>query len=170
MKINEKELITGVQMNYLYVCKTKLWLFSHKITFESESDYVKMGKLLHETYFAYKKKNLLLGHISLDFIEKDNGIIIHEIKKSGSNMQGTIMQVAYYLYYVSKVLNQNAPEAIINLVSERRIIKVKPSEELFREVEKSIKEVKEVVSSEKVPEPKKTPYCRKCAYKNFCWG
>ena len=79
MNINERDLVTGVKINYLYVCKTKLWLFSHKIAFESESDYVKMGRLLHETYFIYKKKNLLLDKISLDFIEKGDGVIIREI-------------------------------------------------------------------------------------------
>jgi CRISPR-associated exonuclease Cas4 len=170
VNVSEKEWITGVQINYLYVCKTKLWLFSHKIAFEQESDDVMIGKLLHETYFAHKKKNLILGKIAVDFIENNQGVLLHEIKKSGSNMQGTVMQVAYYMYYIYKLSNQTVKEAVINVVSERRIIKIKPNPELFKNVEKSISDVKKVISSEKVPEPKRTPYCRKCAYRDFCWG
>ena len=170
MSISEKEWITGVQINYLYVCKTKLWLFSHKITFEQESDAVMIGKLLHETYFSNRKKNLILGKIAVDFIEKNQGVLVHEIKKSSSNMQGTVMQVAYYMYYISKLSHQIVPEAVINVVSERRIVKIKPSPELFKNVEKSINDVKKIISSEKVPEPKRTQYCKKCAYRDFCWG
>lgn len=97
-------------------------------------------------------------------------LLFVKFKKSGSNLKGTIMQVAYYMYYVSKFLNAKVPEAVINIVPERRIIKIKPSEELFSKVEETIREVREIVSSEKVPEPVKKSYCRKCAYKNFCWG
>ncbi|MEM4284287.1 MAG: Dna2/Cas4 domain-containing protein, partial [Candidatus Caldarchaeum sp.] len=39
---------TGTQINYYFVCKRKLWFFSHNMELESESDVVLLGKLLHE--------------------------------------------------------------------------------------------------------------------------
>ncbi|HDD43730.1 MAG TPA: Dna2/Cas4 domain-containing protein, partial [Candidatus Desulfofervidus auxilii] len=36
--------ITGVKINYLYVCERKLWLFDRGISLEKESDKVLLGK------------------------------------------------------------------------------------------------------------------------------
>jgi CRISPR/Cas system-associated exonuclease Cas4 (RecB family) len=36
--------ITGTKIAYYFLCKRKLWLFSHNITFEQESEDVKIGK------------------------------------------------------------------------------------------------------------------------------
>lgn len=39
-----KELhITGTQMNYYFLCHTKLWYFAHHIQMEQESDLVALG-------------------------------------------------------------------------------------------------------------------------------
>ncbi|MEM3192938.1 MAG: Dna2/Cas4 domain-containing protein, partial [Candidatus Parvarchaeota archaeon] len=35
---------TGTQVNYYFVCKRKLWFFSHNIELESDSDLVLMGR------------------------------------------------------------------------------------------------------------------------------
>jgi len=44
--------ITGVKVNYYFICKTKLWLFSHNIQMEKESEDVLMGKLLYESRYG----------------------------------------------------------------------------------------------------------------------
>uniref|UniRef100_UPI0026352367 Dna2/Cas4 domain-containing protein n=1 Tax=Thermococcus sp. TaxID=35749 RepID=UPI0026352367 len=33
-------LIGGTEINYLFICPTKLWYFSHGITMEGESEWV----------------------------------------------------------------------------------------------------------------------------------
>ncbi|MDK2979339.1 MAG: CRISPR-associated exonuclease Cas4, partial [Bacteroidales bacterium] len=38
----KKLLVRGTQINYYFVCKTKLWLFSHHIQMEQESDIVEL--------------------------------------------------------------------------------------------------------------------------------
>ena len=72
------KLINGTQINYYFICKTKLWLFSHNIQMEQESDNVKLGKTLHEN--SYKKENEVLidNLINVDFIKNNNPIEIHE--------------------------------------------------------------------------------------------
>lgn len=46
----------AIKINYLYVCKRKLWLFSKNITFENKSDKVLLGRLLHE--YSYPKEKV----------------------------------------------------------------------------------------------------------------
>jgi CRISPR/Cas system-associated exonuclease Cas4 (RecB family) len=62
---------TGTQVNYYFVCKRKLWLFSHNIELEPESDLVKLGKLLHENRYTRKMKEVQVGRIKIDFMEKE---------------------------------------------------------------------------------------------------
>ena len=47
--------INGTQINYYFICKTKLWLFSHNIQLEDEHENVKLGKFLHENSFKREK-------------------------------------------------------------------------------------------------------------------
>ncbi|MGH2638833.1 MAG: CRISPR-associated protein Cas4 [Rhabdochlamydiaceae bacterium] len=66
----EKEVkFTGSQINYYFICKRKLWLFSHNIELEPESDLVKLGKLLHENRYNRKMKEVQIGRIKVDFME-----------------------------------------------------------------------------------------------------
>ena len=60
---------TGSQINYYFICKRKLWLFSHNIELEPESDLVKLGKLLHENRYKRKMKEVQIDRIKVDFME-----------------------------------------------------------------------------------------------------
>ena len=74
--------INGLQINYYFICKTKLWLFSHNITLELESDNVQLGILLHENSFKKEKDFLIDNLINIDFIKITDAVEIHEIKKT----------------------------------------------------------------------------------------
>jgi len=52
----KKLLVRGTQINYYFVCKTKLWLFSHHIQMEQESDVVELGNCYTMTRINGKKK------------------------------------------------------------------------------------------------------------------
>jgi CRISPR-associated exonuclease Cas4 len=47
---------TGTQINYFLVCLRKLWLFSHDLEMEHESDTVALGRFLHEESFQRNKE------------------------------------------------------------------------------------------------------------------
>jgi len=55
---------TGTQINYYFVCKRKLWFFSHNMELESDSDLVHLGKLLHEHSCKRKLKEVGVGSLS----------------------------------------------------------------------------------------------------------
>ncbi|WP_286317289.1 Dna2/Cas4 domain-containing protein, partial [Romboutsia ilealis] len=49
MSIDIEDLkVQGVKINYYYICKRKLWLFSKGITMEQNSSRVESGKIVHE--------------------------------------------------------------------------------------------------------------------------
>jgi CRISPR-associated exonuclease Cas4 len=66
---DESIKFTGSQVNYYFICKRKLWLFSHNIELEPESDLVKLGKLLHENRYKRKLKEVQIDRIKVDFME-----------------------------------------------------------------------------------------------------
>ena len=67
--IGDEQRFTGSQINYYFICKRKLWLFSHNIELEPESDLVKLGKLLHENRYQRKMKEVQVDRIKVDFME-----------------------------------------------------------------------------------------------------
>ena len=94
--------INGAQINYYFICKTKLWLFSHNIQMEQESDTVSLGKQLHESTYKRDKDFLIDNLINIDFIRKKKNIEVHEVKKTQKMELSHEYQLLYYLYYLKK--------------------------------------------------------------------
>ena len=92
--------INGSQINYYFICKTKLWLFSHNIQLEHESENVKLGKILHENSFKREKDYLIDNLINIDFIKINDSIEIHEVKKTQKMNKSHEYQLLYYMYYL----------------------------------------------------------------------
>jgi CRISPR-associated protein Cas1 len=71
--------ITGVKVNYFFVCKRKLWLFDHNLEMEHTSDYVALGNLLHEESYPRQAKEVLINDlIRIDFIDSES--VLHDVK------------------------------------------------------------------------------------------
>ena len=87
---------TGTQVNYYFVCKKKLWLFSHNLEMEQTSDLVHIGKLIHEKSYERKFREIMIENIKIDFLER--GCEIHEIKKSKKIERAHVYQLLYYLF------------------------------------------------------------------------
>ena len=159
-------LIRGTEINYLFVCKTKLWYFSKGITMEQESEWVDLGKFLHEKSYFGEEKEVKIGPISIDFIRRGDTIEVHEVKRSKSMEKAHEMQALYYLYYLKK-LGINA-KAILNYPQLREMKEI-TLDGREKEVEKAIREVERIKSLPRPPEPKKSRACKKCAYYELCW-
>ncbi|WP_240912200.1 MULTISPECIES: CRISPR-associated protein Cas4 [unclassified Thermococcus] len=159
-------LIRGTEINYLFICPTKLWYFSKGITMEQESEWVDLGKFLHEKSYFGEEKEIRIGPISIDFIKKGDIIEVHEVKKGKSMEKAHEMQALYYLYYLKK-LGINA-KAILNYPKLRETKEI-TLEGREKEVEEAIKEVERVKSLPTPPKPVKTKKCKKCAYYELCW-
>ena len=72
--------ITGLMINYYFVCKRRLWYLIHEINLENENEDVMIGKEIDENTYRSNDKHITINdEISIDFIKNN---IICETKKS----------------------------------------------------------------------------------------
>ncbi|SHH83018.1 CRISPR-associated exonuclease Cas4 [Caloranaerobacter azorensis DSM 13643] len=159
--------VQGVKVNYYYICKRKLWLYSKGITMEQNSDRVMIGKLVHEnSYKRLKKKEVLIDDmLKIDILDND---YVREVKISSKMTKADKMQLIYYLYYLDSLGIKKKGQ--INYVKERRQEEIELTNEYKREIEKALIDIKEISQKKKPPELVKLPYCTKCAYYEFCFA
>ena len=162
----ENEIIfTGVQVNYYFICHRKLWLFSHGIQMEKESDAVEMGKILHESSYR-KEKEIMMERIAIDFVERSGKIIVHEVKKSRKMEKAHIYQVLYYIYSLKE--KGVEAEGVINYPLLRKTERIELHDE--EKIKGLLHQIEKIVSMVEPPPARRKPYCKRCAYYEFCWS
>jgi CRISPR-associated exonuclease Cas4 len=165
-KIPSKELMyTGTQVNYYFICKRKLWLFSHNFEMERSSDLVDLGKLLHETSYPRKAKEIQLGPIKIDFLAR--GPKVHDIKRSKRMERAHVNQMLYYLYYLKRAGVK--AKGVIDYPSLRRKLPVELTSEGERSIETTLANIRRILSMSKPPDAEKKSYCKRCSYYELCW-
>ena len=166
---SEKNLrIIGTQIHYYFICKTKLWLFSHHIQMEQESDLVSLGKLLHEKSYKGEKEYTIDNLISIDFIKKKGCLELHEVKKSRTMKKSHEYQLLYYMYYLKQKKGIENIKGVINYPKMRKKITINLDESKEKELMDVIADIGNILDME-TPKPERMKICRKCAYYEFCW-
>ncbi|MGC2237146.1 MAG: CRISPR-associated protein Cas4 [Pyrinomonadaceae bacterium] len=158
---------TGTEVGYYFICQKKLWWFHHGIQMETESDRVKLGKLIHETSYERKKKEISIdGKIVLDW-QADG--VIHEVKLTDSMEEAHEFQLLYYIYY----LKQKGVEGLTGQIDYPKLRQTKEIEltaEKEVELENALQEMEKIVSMEAPPEVEFMKICKNCSYAELCWG
>jgi len=158
-------------LTYLLLCHRKLWLHHRQIRMEDNSVDVGAGKLLDKTTYQRRHKKwtqLSLGHLKIDHFDPKEKII-KETKKSPKLEHAHVAQLKYYLY----ALEQRGVRGVTGLLeypSQRRTKTV----ELTDADRSSLipgweAEIGRVVALEECPELVRKPYCRNCAFYDFCF-
>jgi len=158
-------VFTGVEVNYFFVCRRKLWFFSRHLDLESESDLVLLGKLLHEHGYQRKFKEVNIGRIKIDFLEKYG--VIHEVKRSRRMEKAHRFQLLYYIYYLKKLGVK--VKGVLHYPLLRKNVEIELTRELEEELETVLREMKNIISSDQPPKAEKRRQCRKCSYYELCW-
>ena len=161
--------INGTQINYYFICKTKLWLFSHNIQLEHESENVKLGKILHEDSFKREKDFLIDNLINVDFIKFTDCIEIHEVKKTQKMEKSHEFQLLYYMFYLKNEKDIDNIKGILNYPKNRKKKEIFLTKEKEEELFEIIEDINKIISSE-MPKPKKSKICNRCAYFEFCFS
>ncbi|HNX17323.1 MAG TPA: CRISPR-associated protein Cas4 [Methanoregula sp.] len=168
--ISSQGLFTGTQVNYYVICPTKLWLFTHRITMESGSDLVAMGRFIHETSYEREKKDVIIDNkVGIDFIKSGDTITVHEVKKSKKMERAHRYQLLYYIYYLATVKGLPKVDGILDYPESRERVHVELTSASRVELEGILSAIPEIICLESPPPPEKKTYCRKCAYMEFCW-
>jgi CRISPR-associated exonuclease Cas4 len=162
----DSPIITGTQIAYYNICHRKLWLFSKNISMEHTSEFVEIGKMLHEYSYSRKKKEINLEGIKIDFIDTTNGII-HEIKKSKKLDESHHWQIKYYLFYFKK-LGINV-KGMIDYPKLKRREYINLTNEDEEKLKVMLEKIKIIINNNQIPGLIKKPYCKKCSYYDFCY-
>lgn len=158
---------TGTHIYYYFVCKRKLWYFSHQINMESENENVLIGKLIDETSYTRHKKHINIDNvISIDYIAEHK--ILHEVKKSRKIEEAGIWQLKYYLYYLEK-RGVKGLSGRIDYPTIKQGIDVELYDDDKLRLDEVIKDIDIIISSELPPKCPKMKICKSCAYYDFCF-
>lgn len=162
---SQETSLTGTQINYYFICKRKMWLAAHNITFEAGSDLVKLGKIVHNDTYKRKRQEIRIDNIVIDHIEDG---IIHEVKKSDRMEDAHIFQLLYYIYRL-KQLGINT-SGMLDYPKLKKKIPVVLTAEKEDAVSKVIQDAHAIISNKVPPSAEYKPICNKCAYEEFCWS
>ncbi|EHJ01146.1 CRISPR-associated protein Cas4 [Clostridium sp. DL-VIII] len=158
--------ISGLKVDYYFICKRKLWLFDKGISMEAANDRVMQGTVVHqESYKKSKTKELLIDNlIRLDIID-DN--YVKEVKITSRMKQADKMQLLYYLYYLKQIGIER--KGSLNYVKEKQVEEVILTEENKALVEDALLGISELLQEQYPPKVEEYPHCIKCAYYEYCF-
>ncbi len=157
--------VTGVMMQYYFVCKRELWFASRNLEIDRENATVVRGTRVDETAYSDKRENLHLGMISLDLL--DDGRVV-EVKPSSALTEPAEMQLSYYLWYLDRVADIER-DGVLAHPRERNREPVELTDERIEKVESAIRGIHGIVSQSSPPPAEHKPFCESCAYHDFCW-
>ncbi|WP_071458945.1 CRISPR-associated protein Cas4 [Bacillus massilinigeriensis] len=165
--MTSKQTVGGVDLAYYVICKRKLWLYKKGIGLELESDRVLQGAVLHATaYPGVAKKEIMIDEaFKIDAIEGD---YVREIKLSSKMEKSDRVQMLFYLYQLS--LRGVKKKGLLSYTKERKTVEVELTETEQKEMKKLIAEVYKVIDQPSPPRVTKLPYCKACAYYEFCYS
>ena len=160
-------MVTGTIINYYIVCKTKMWLFYHKINLEDNSEEVRIGKVLHEISET-KVDEVSFEGIKVDKITKD---YIVEVKKSDSDIEAAKWQLLYYMWILKQkgIVKKGRLEVFEKKKQDKKKIEIILDEENEKRLLEIIEDIKNILNQDTPPMPKFENKCKKCAYFEYCF-
>lgn len=159
--------MTGTQIHYYFLCHRKLWLFTHKIDMEHNSDIVAMGKFISESTYEREKHEIYIDDIVLDYYDPKTKTI-HEVKKSDKMEETHIWQVKYYI----SVLKEKGIDDVkgkIDYPKLRQTLDVQLTEKDEEELIMIKSTIKKILEQEKPPAVIDKPFCKNCSYYELCY-
>jgi CRISPR-associated exonuclease Cas4 len=164
--------LTATHINYLHICRRKLWLFSHGLNMEHTSDIVTEGRIIGEESYPQRSEKyteLQFDGVKIDFYDAKNKVV-HEIKKSDNVEVAHEAQVKYYLWK----LEQNGIEGatgIIEYPKQRHTSHIAALTDADRiEITAWEQEIAQIVKSDNIPKVINKSICKKCSYFEFCYA
>ena len=165
--LSSGKTITGTLVWYYFICKREVWLMSHEITPDEDHEALEVGRAVHEIFYSRMIKEFSMEGMKVDILKRGERTIC-EIKTSSRFVRAARFQLLYYLYRLKEDLGVDFSGWIL-VPRERKRIKVVLDETAQSSLLQVLQEIKQIADSDKPPPPVKNPFCRKCAYRDFCW-
>lgn len=167
--MNEQLPITGTDIWYYFICKREAWLNKHQIAPDESDENVEIGRFIHEYRYGREKQEVTIDSIRMDRLQHKNGeLIVKEIKKSSKFLTSSRFQLLYYLYTLKQMGIKAKGELLFP--EEKKKEKVELTSTLIAKLEEAIKEIRDIAMLPAPPAPERIPFCRNCAYREYCWA
>jgi CRISPR-associated exonuclease Cas4 len=137
-----------------------------EITPDEDFSSLEVGRAVHQIYYEGMLKEVSFEGVKLDLIKRGERRVC-EVKTSSRYLEASKFQLLYYLYRLKEMGVEASGEILVP--KERRKVRVVLDDEGERRLMNALTEIRRILELEKPPEPRKTPFCRRCAYKEFCW-
>ncbi len=161
--------ITGTLVWYYAVCPREAWLMAHEMEPEKEFELLAEGRLNQEAHYKRATKELALPGMRLDQVRREGDrLIVSEVKKSSRFLPATRLQLGYYLWRLDKEGIDVAGEILVPEERKRETVELTP--ELKAEVESLVARIEALIEEPAPPSAEKIPFCKRCAYAEFCWS
>lgn len=163
--------LTGTLLWYWAICKREAWLMAHELNPDEDDPYLELGRFLTQrAYPRARRRELVLPGIKLDLVETDQGgeVIVAEIKKSSRFLEAARLQLLFYLHRLKE--EGVIAHGELRIPKEKKRISVELNEDGERRLQDAIAELQVLVELPLPPPAVRIPFCRRCAYRDFCWG
>ncbi|MEM2910803.1 MAG: CRISPR-associated protein Cas4 [Nitrososphaerota archaeon] len=159
--------ITGTLLWYYAICKREVWLMSHSITPDEEHQSLEIGRVVHESFYHRMRKEIEAEGMKIDIFSDKDGHI-YEVKTSSKFLHAARLQLGYYLLRLEQMGIKT--RGVLAIPRERRRIHVELDSELREQMISALQEISELCMKPLPPPATKIHFCRRCAYRDFCWG
>ncbi len=165
--LSSGKIITGTLVWYYFICKREVWLMSREITPDEDHETLEVGRAVHEIFYGRMIKEFSMEGMKIDILKRGERTIC-EIKTSSRFVKAACFQLLYYLYRLKEELGEDFSGWIL-VPKERKKIRVVLDEPAQNSLLQVLHEIKKIADSDKPPPPARNPFCRRCAYRDFCW-
>ncbi|MCX7884910.1 MAG: CRISPR-associated protein Cas4 [Caloramator sp.] len=168
MPLFENEVkVSGVEINYFFVCKRKLWFYTHGISMEQNSIRVEMGKEVHDVSLESKRSEMMIDEtIRIDYIDKE--LAVHEIKMSRAMEDASRYQILYYIYYLRNK-GIDCKKGVIHFPEMRKTESIEYNEEYEKIIKEAVESVNIIKKLSNPPTAEKSKKCKSCSYFELCF-
>ena len=140
---------------------------SHEITPDEDASTLDLGRAVHEIFYRKMLREVSMEGIKIDIFKRAERTVC-EVKTSSKFVEAARFQLLYYIFRLKEYGVYSNGWILIPM--EKRKIFVKLNEDAEQALLKVLSEIKKIVEMENPPPPVKIPFCRKCAYREFCWA
>ncbi len=161
--------VTGTLVWYYAICPREAWLMAHELEPEKDFDLLAQGRLNQEAHYKRATKEISLPEMRLDQVRREGGrLIVSEVKKSSRFLPATRLQLGYYLWRLDREGMEASGEILVPEERKREVVELTPV--LKEEVERTVATIEALAREPEPPPARKIPFCKRCAYAEFCWS
>ncbi|MFB6273398.1 MAG: CRISPR-associated protein Cas4 [Salinibacter sp.] len=162
--------ITGTLIWYANICRREAWLMAHGLNPDEDDPYLELGRFIGgRSYPRSQRREISLPGMKADLIETDEGEhLLVEVKKSSRYVDAARLQLLFYLSQLEAYGIEASGE--IRIPKERKRIPVILDAQGRSDLDQTLSDLQQLTEQAEPPPARWIPFCRACAYKEFCWS